>query len=504
MQIHSLVLSFSLLFLFNIHTLKSMETNHESLSIDDKLTIMHADLDVFSLPELLVKIIACCDSQTRNKLMRTNKYLQWYASTENSDVILLQFPLLLSSHDQVKYVTSSIKQDKIEILKNLLANGADPNKTTKLGSSPLYLAILKNSIKCAKFLIEETAIDINEGIDDDYACPLYIAAQENRIEIVQYLLKHNKVDTKKRFRDGFTACYIAAQRGYLDMVKLLLNHDGTLLNMSCINGSTPLYITAQEGHHETVKFLLAYTYIDVNLRFKRGFTPLYVAARNGHLKVVELLLKHKYIFINAADDDGSTALYVAAQNGHDKVVSCLLADPRIDVNQNFLGGYIPLYLAAQNGHTAVVKALLTHQDTVINHVAPNEATSLFVASQYGHDAVVKLLLAHPDINIYKKCMGETALDTALRKGHASIAQLLFAHKPISNGITLLHEVCKHGKLESVETLLALPCIAINALTNDGETPLDIALKQNHMDIVKLLITNYGLSGNYIRKNMGSI
>ena len=41
-------------------------------------------------------------------------------------VILLHSPLRLSAHDQVKYVESCIAEDKIETLKNLLLNGADP------------------------------------------------------------------------------------------------------------------------------------------------------------------------------------------------------------------------------------------------------------------------------------------------------------------------------------------------------------------------------------------
>ena len=82
-----------------------MENNHEIVRSNNTLTPTATDSFLFAIPtELLAKIIACCDSQTRNKLMRTNEYLRFYASKGNYAVILMQSPLWLNFYDQINYV----------------------------------------------------------------------------------------------------------------------------------------------------------------------------------------------------------------------------------------------------------------------------------------------------------------------------------------------------------------------------------------------------------------
>ena len=67
----------------------------------------------------------------------------------------------------------------------------------------------------------------------------------------------------------------------------------------------------------------------------------------------------------------------------------------------------------------------------------------------------------------------------------------------------MHIACQSGHFDSVEALLASPSININALNNNGETPLDLAQKNNHTKIIILLIEKEGVSG-YLRKKSRNI
>jgi ankyrin repeat protein len=58
--------------------------------------------------------------------------------------------------------------------------------------------------------------------------------------------------------------------------------------------------------------------------------------------------------------------------------------------------------------------------------------------------------------------------------------------------TPLHVACAVGSFDTVSTLLGSPQVNINALDRNGETPLDLALEKNHMQVAELLIINGGI------------
>ena len=53
----------------------------------------------------------------------------------------------------------------------------------------------------------------------------------------------------------------------------------------------------------------------------------------------------------------------------------------------------------------------------------------------------------------------------------------------------LHDACKRGDLQEVESLLCNKEVDINGCNTDGECPLHIACKYGNLEIVKLLLNN---------------
>lgn len=63
------------------------------------------------------------------------------------------------------------------------------------------------------------------------------------------------------------------------------------------------------------------------------------------------------------------------------------------------------------------------------------------------------------------------------------------NSPFDTTEKALHVCCRFGYLEYVKLLLAIPGIIIDVRDSGGHTPLHAAIKNNHIDIVKLLLDN---------------
>jgi len=118
-------------------------------------------------------------------------------------------------------------------------------------------------------------------------------------------------------------------------------------------------------------------------------TPLHVAADRGNAKVIEVLLK-KGAELDAEDGDGYTALMVAAHQGRTEALEVLLkAGAKVNL-QAWAGGFTALNLAAVNNHPACVKALLAAgADKTLKDNLGN--TPLDRAEFWEHHEVVRLL-----------------------------------------------------------------------------------------------------------------
>ena len=113
-----------------------------------------------------------------------------------------------------------------QIVKLLLDSGADINKVTNGGFTPLTWAAVKKNDKTVKLLLDSGA------------------------------------DPNKVQENGLTPLYIAAFYGYDQIVKLLLDF-GADINKTNKYGKTPLMMAAFYGYDQIVKLLLDATYNDI-------------------------------------------------------------------------------------------------------------------------------------------------------------------------------------------------------------------------------------------------
>ena len=86
------------------------------------------------------------------------------------------------------------------------------------------------------------------------ATPLYVASQEGKVEVVEVLLKEG-ADKDKATTNGWTPLYIASQRGKVEVVELLLKEEADK-EKATTDGKTPLYTASSRGHKEVIEMLL--------------------------------------------------------------------------------------------------------------------------------------------------------------------------------------------------------------------------------------------------------
>jgi ankyrin repeat protein len=202
----------------------------------------------------------------------------------------------------------------------------DANKADVDGDTPLIAASYRGRIEIVKFLLAKGA-DVNKSGGKAGDTPLIIASWKGHTEIVKLLLA-NGADASKMDKDGETALYSASEEDHAGIVEILLKA-GADPNKANNKGETPLFVATRGGHVTSVRALLKSRGIQVDQADKDGWTPLMIASQYGAPFCARALLKAG-ADPNKAKPDGVTALHVASFNDKVDVVKELLAAKDID------------------------------------------------------------------------------------------------------------------------------------------------------------------------------
>jgi len=344
----------------------------------------------------------------------------------------------------------------------LLRKGADPNRQSVYGETPLHYAVNENNFSGTISLLNGGQADPNLSTFQQQINPLELAVRKRNRKIVEILLQHN-ADPNACNVNGISSLHIAANNGDTSIIDLLLKYNanhhsnssedleesdailsplhravysakysairslldaGSSINIVDRIHGAPLHIAVKKRDIDLLDFLLEKGAM-INRRDELGCTPLYLAVADNDLGFVKHLLS-KHANADIACQDGERPLHRAILNKNREMIEVLLANG-VNVNVVCNEGDSPLHLAAICKMPVIVQKLLDYGASP-NAVNSSKRTALHYAVLSEDTHSVRTLVGHHSINLIRccnirDCDDNTPFLLALEKRNAEIAKM---------------------------------------------------------------------------------
>ncbi|PRD22307.1 UNVERIFIED_CONTAM: Ank3 [Trichonephila clavipes] len=494
---------------------KSLKTITQLVGSLQGSVVSRANIDICEIYELTHEIINLIEFQIDDVkwLSELKNKLSHYKFQKDEKELTL---------DQKKVTSEDQQIPKLEIILGNLRNILRKNNLDVYSKDSLIS--YKNN-KNVQVIIEMLMLDVMCILSDsknsapnllslDKDCPLLIGknlrnhlAHENALfDILQFdcslaiiinamkITSENIIDYKPtegndlNFKDNFgcTALHLSSKNEHLDVIKLLIRN-GAVINIWNNIHDSPLFLAIENGNFEIIEFLIAEG-ADINLTNFFGFKALHFSILHRKKEVVAYLIQ-KGANINDPCYR-QTPLQLAVQN-NDFEMAQVLINNGAEIDAESDSGLTPLCLAVRNNNKEIVKILLKY-GADINY---GESLPLSTAIVFGLNNIAEILLDNEKIDIhYCGIDGNSLLHIAAKQGNHFIVESLLDRGADANAITLqngissLHCAADAGYVEIVKILLKNKA-KINAVSNDGLTPLLLATSKGHASVVKLLLEN---------------
>jgi ankyrin repeat domain-containing protein 50 len=352
-------------------------------------------------------------------------------------------------------------------------------------SDPITLA--------AYFGLSETLSGLVQAGDNTISQPtldgaLFWASLGGHESIVRRLLEEG-ADPNRLIADEHTALTAASNRGHVGCVQALLADSRTDINAEGARSRTALSFAACNGHEQICAALIQREDCRLDDEDWKGMTPLFYAAGSEHVAIVEALTAlPARVNVNHREISGRTALSRAAEGGGIAPLKQLLDTEGVDINLPDNDGKTPLMWAAIMGNAAGAEALLQLPEIDKAAVNSDRKNAIHFACQAGTHEVLLRLLKHgcpgvddPDVD------GWTPMMWAIEKGSECVSILLATgqvqvDRRDKQGRTALSQAAQWGTSVEVIKILLHHGADPGVTGNNGQTPLDVAMKRGYYPI----------------------
>ena len=330
------------------------------------------------------------------------------------------------------------------------------NSAEYSGTSLTDVVEANDLIKAEKLLKE--GADVNKKSPSGYT-PLMIASGLGNSQMVELLLTAGADVTILDNRMGASALHKAAQSGNPQVAELLIRH-GAFIDLQCpIQGNTPLIDAVWHKKPAVVRCLIKEG-ANIYIKTHGGATAMDFAKRDNLTEIINILRTEEE---RISKEIESQKLMKAVEANNLEEVKKLLKEGE-SPNEIYPlicsanDGYTPILTASRNGYTEIVRALL--EGGADTHITCGlmKATPGHKAGYMGHPEVAKLLLPY-------------GLE-------------LDAQGPY-NGYTALHDAIWHGHTETAEVYIEGGA-RLDLKGHDGKTPLGLAEEYGYSDIADMI------------------
>ena len=409
-------------------------------------------------------------------------------------------------------------------VQQLIADGLDPNSTSTI--EPYYLrgkySVLSAAIKSGndalvEFLLSEGVNpDIPRSENDFCLSPLATAIKCKRLDLAEIL-----IDRHADPRDSL-ALEIAIATSSANAFELIINKCDQLHGCSVSSFALSAMLEAiRKGDMGSLNFLLN-SGVEVNQRDQYERSPLDVSASLGNLEIVCLLLSRgadpnlRTISQSLSTEESSSALcYLGSDEPMTdvnlpiiQIANCLIeAGARVNSLLHRDKYRAPLVTAVLLGSFELVDLYIRHNVDVNATVyyaynSKTTTTALSLAAKKGYSDIVRRLLnAGADLNPFGPTIFRTPLAGAIESENVELVELLISRGANVDDISAL-DVVEGGTtsplcIAAAQTSLYMVQILLDAgghvytskriKTRTASTPIQIAAKKGHLDILLLLL-----------------
>eukprot|EP00919_Chromeraceae_sp_WS-2016_P008866 GHVR01020818.1.p1 GENE.GHVR01020818.1~~GHVR01020818.1.p1 ORF type:complete len:324 (+),score=40.12 GHVR01020818.1:138-1109(+) len=174
---------------------------------------------------------------------------------------------------------------KLDVVKLVIAHGADINHEDKDGDTSLMRASRYGREDVARLLIERGA-DIN--LQNKEGCTALGFCDQSE---VAKLLIENGADVNHKDKYGKTPLMTGSESDFHDVLLLFIEH-GADVNCRSEDRRTALMHACMEGNDEVVSLLIE-NGADINHRDENGNTPIMIAVEKGYPDIVKEIFKEE-------------------------------------------------------------------------------------------------------------------------------------------------------------------------------------------------------------------
>ena len=426
---------------------------------------------LFSTKKLdLVKLVSNCDINTQNEGGHTPLHVAMSCNLKNlqntyPNCTVDSFRRLFNES-----VYEYIRKDcSLSIIQFLVDKGADPTIPNEWNITPIHFACM---VELDISIVQALATPANVNCRDiEGNTPLHMACCATSIKIVELLIVQG-ADTSLQNNIGELPLHIACKKNCTDIVDILSGNCD--VNTQDREGDTPLHIACKNGAWEIARLLTLCKRCNLTLQNKAGDIPLHIACYNSYFPIMKLV-STQYV-VNSQNASGDTPLHIVCTSR--EVWRCLrdaknftqeLLCSQTIVNHK---GELPLHIACQKKILDLVQVVSSCKEVDCNLQMVDGNTPLHLACRYeSFDIVRHLILVHNCTSHITNANGELPFHLACG----------------SNNLKLLKLVNEHTLTRILQT-------------NQGDTPLHIALQRGQQSIVKYLLQQRNCSDFLITKN----
>ncbi|XP_018794281.1 PREDICTED: rabankyrin-5 [Bactrocera latifrons] len=433
----------------------------------------------------------------------------------------------------------------INISEKLLSLNPNVNVQNNRGETPLHVAILSGNHKIINMMVSRPDIDINlQNHNDNTALELCLlnkvdlwklplklielGANVNPIktstqdDLMQVLAKRSLEDSAIFLADyadlnhvnaeGYTVLHIAAHMNLSNLAAKLLQvgaNSNAQLRKSQMK--SPIHIAVEANATDVLKEILNQKSSvsgeppNFDCKDNNGNTPLSLSIELGRRHLVSILIDGG-ANVNARNDNDMTLLHQSILNKDEDTAILLL---RNGADANFLTGdkKSPLQLAIYSHLPKVVDNLCAKGVALKTFNDNMRDPPLWTSLELGYEDIAQILLRHGvDTDCWdigpEGCM-QTMLHRAIDENKESIAIFLIKSQcdidsprqpgPKGEGgdeandkASPLHVCCHWGLIKVLQALIDHGA-NVNALDINNQTPIHIAIRNQHEEIISILL-----------------